>query len=907
MRLVRLKLRGAIGISKGLGLDEVEIDFSKFNSGLIVMEGENGKGKTTIIENLHPYRRLVSREGNLADHFYLKDSYRKLEFVYNGMNYSSEIYIDGCTKKIEAYLRENGFPLNDGKATTYDEVVEKIFGSPDLFFSSVFSAQKSLGLSELPASQKRELFYELLNLTRYEKLHEKTKYFLRQCELNRERLLEKIENCKTDISQLAVTEFNLSLAVNKTSGIKAELGKTDEDLNLFSRNKQQRESKLSELDLLVRKNEIIEKKILQYSNEIESIRNELKLQMIQLENEKDKSLKELSLEDASLELIRQEKESLEDEKLKIVGNLKIEIIETELSQLKAEARVTADKIHELKATLKDEEIIRQAFIQKSELKEVLEQCNKEEYELTSKKLLLEENKKLEMEALTPLYQDLLKAKENLSNNKSSQALEKANKERLIEEYERRLSQIEEDAKIISLVPCSSELGGKCNFLSRAYKSQSELEVVKRDYQNNLDGLNTKEALLTGEVAFVEKEINDLVTQVTASEQNINSKYFREFGALSAKLDKLKIVRSSNQYELEKLARTYPESILARFENAKNELILLEQKSENNEKLIASKRLLINETKENKNTQILAIDEKIKLLNFREDETITKLMSAKDNMIKMYEQKIKSVSDQMALKQLHFENLIDTERKEICSSAYDEIAKSKLALEDVNRAYLLCQKKKDELYRELVETETFIEILTGEIKKINTKKVELELLNKEYEKMQSDIKDFSTLAKAFDKTGIPILKLENSSVMITSLANELLASFDNKFRITFETTKLTKDRKKMKEVFDINVLDVDGICELKNKSGGERVWIETSIQLALGILLRSQGKVHETSFLDEQDGALDAGNALSYRAMIERAHEKSGVHNTIIITHRSELVELIDQKIIFDESCIRQVA
>src|SRR5574338_602723 len=97
MKILKLKLRGAIGIRKGLGLEEVEIDFSNFQSGLIALTGRNGSGKTTIMENLHPYRMMVSRDGSLQSHFFLKDSYRILDFEFNNRIYRAQIYIDALT------------------------------------------------------------------------------------------------------------------------------------------------------------------------------------------------------------------------------------------------------------------------------------------------------------------------------------------------------------------------------------------------------------------------------------------------------------------------------------------------------------------------------------------------------------------------------------------------------------------------------------------------------------------------------------------------------------------------------------------------------------------------------------------------------------------------------------------
>ena len=69
-----------------------------------------------------------------------------------------------------------------------------------------------------------------------------------------------------------------------------------------------------------------------------------------------------------------------------------------------------------------------------------------------------------------------------------------------------------------------------------------------------------------------------------------------------------------------------------------------------------------------------------------------------------------------------------------------------------------------------------------------------------------------------------------------------------------------------------------------------------IQSAISLVVRQQGRNIQTSFLDEKDGALDMDNAFHYMEMIRRAHNMSGVHNTFIITHRTELLDFIPQQI-----------
>ena len=83
MKINKLKLRGFIGIKKGMDLDEIDLDLSNI-SGLVALDGPNGHGKTTVLDNMHPYACLASRAGALTHHVYMRDSFRDLEVEYQG-------------------------------------------------------------------------------------------------------------------------------------------------------------------------------------------------------------------------------------------------------------------------------------------------------------------------------------------------------------------------------------------------------------------------------------------------------------------------------------------------------------------------------------------------------------------------------------------------------------------------------------------------------------------------------------------------------------------------------------------------------------------------------------------------------------------------------------------------------
>src|SRR3972149_8893887 len=174
MRPMYLKLKGFKGVRSGSGKDELEVNFSAC-TGLVAVAGPNGAGKTTVLDNLHPYRIMPYRAGSYSSRAfrYYNDCYgsdASKEFVceLNGRRDRSLLLIDVERKKQEAYLYEEAESewkaLSDGKTDTYDQTVENLLGSPQLFFTSVFRCQDAPRLSDYTRGEIKDIFVELLGI-----------------------------------------------------------------------------------------------------------------------------------------------------------------------------------------------------------------------------------------------------------------------------------------------------------------------------------------------------------------------------------------------------------------------------------------------------------------------------------------------------------------------------------------------------------------------------------------------------------------------------------------------------------------------------------------------------------------------------------------------------------------------
>ena len=159
-RIKSLRLRGAIGVWKGRGIDDLGIDFDDFEAGLIALTGPNGAGKTTVLENLTPWPAMLTRSGPLQQHFRLRDSFRELVIVDDESD--DAVPLPDSDRRRDGQARSKGL-LRDGGSTTaenagrggrgrrrqtaeYERVVDELWGPRPLHMLSVVSPQRPVSL-----------------------------------------------------------------------------------------------------------------------------------------------------------------------------------------------------------------------------------------------------------------------------------------------------------------------------------------------------------------------------------------------------------------------------------------------------------------------------------------------------------------------------------------------------------------------------------------------------------------------------------------------------------------------------------------------------------------------------------------------------------------------------------------
>jgi exonuclease SbcC len=259
IRIDSLSLRGAIGIKKGTGNDEIYLDFNSFDSGLIALLGSNGAGKTTLIENLHPYATMLTRGGKLQDHFFLRDSWRDLRFTdcKTDSQYRALIHIDGANASgsCEYHLYRDGQPLVNGRKADYEEKITELFGSLALYVRSAFTAQKASkqapDLASATQSEKKALFRELAGLEYLQTYSEAAREKAKAIENETERDKGRIEQMKSQVEKMPELDDQHADLVARQKAALLELADVEEK-------GEKAKQKAAELESVVSENRRIE-------------------------------------------------------------------------------------------------------------------------------------------------------------------------------------------------------------------------------------------------------------------------------------------------------------------------------------------------------------------------------------------------------------------------------------------------------------------------------------------------------------------------------------------------------------------------------------------------------------------------------------------------------------------------
>lgn len=199
MKYLRAVFKGYIGFYNGMGLEIVDIDFTKCQHNMILIVGKNGSGKSTLMNSLNLFPDPSS--SFIPDH----DAEKHLVLSEENDIYDIRIFsasdLKGGRKTTKAYIKKNGMELNEnGNVSTYKDIIFSEFELDSNYISLSKLSGNDRGLGDkTPAERKRFASNIIDNLEIYNSMYKS---------LNKKALIYKshINTIHTKIQNIGMKE-----------------------------------------------------------------------------------------------------------------------------------------------------------------------------------------------------------------------------------------------------------------------------------------------------------------------------------------------------------------------------------------------------------------------------------------------------------------------------------------------------------------------------------------------------------------------------------------------------------------------------------------------------------------------------------------------------------------------------
>lgn len=518
MTPVSLRLNNFLGILSGLNRDELYLNFEEIvgDAQLVAVIGPNGTGKTTVIDNMHPYRIMPSKVKNYSpssfSYYDETTGNAEKEFIFtdNGTLYRSSIIIKGVnkTKKTEAYLffqdetgswepcSANNGTVSDGKTATYDACVNDLIGTPEMFFSSQFAAQGRKTISSYDNGDIKSLMSELLNLGHVTELGKNAGDV-------RKGLQTKLMLMQSDLARVAENESKKE-ELTKTVRLTGDEADRAKEARPAAREKVQVATRrLTELQAVNNVN-----------TETEIRRNELDSRKTFVTSQLQKKLRET---DTDINKLEASVKTGKEQNTKNIEGLNRQVSSHEQQIIKQNELIS--KLPEVKAA-------------QQKLPGLIE----EQISLSDKRNMLQKDAE-KIQLLTKERSDLAVDAQKLASQGNSEAAQ-------LKDYQIR-------AKLCDEVPCNgSDMQSSCKLLSNALEAKGQCETINQSLsnaRNQYTGIAGKIKVLTSEISGLnnpQSEIQETQAKIDALQPDIDA--LNKLIALSCAIENASKIIKSNQ-------------------------------------------------------------------------------------------------------------------------------------------------------------------------------------------------------------------------------------------------------------------------------------------------------------------------------------------------------------------------
>ena len=861
MRLLRLRLENYIGIYNGMGLNHIEIDFSKCIHKVLIIKGDNGTGKSTIFKALTP---LADSSINfIPDKTAIKEIAYETDFqTILNIKYES-IVKDGIRRPTKCYLNrlnpdgsiENLNPSNN--ITTAKEVIYDILGIDDNFITlSQLSANKK-GLGGLkPSERKRYVNSIISSLAVFNNIHKmiSTKstvlksiidsYVTKLNQIGNVAIVE--DAIKKDTLALKELDNKKNGLISEIATIKAELTRLDTSGNFLNDYK----------DLSMRKI-ILEKEI----RELPDIEEYSEEKLIQYE-------KDMARYEANEEMLSSRAKEILDNESELSNNI------TEL-QIKLDSLYDKDHMDDLNSKIESIKKELESYKPFFSLFETYKNISEQDYETV--KLVIEKFNST-VETIFQTYSETVR-KESMNSLRTGKNEVILDHTEILSGLEKQLEDLRTEKRDVEFlnnrskdynkIPDDCNHKSDCPFIKdiveakNLLKSRQSLYSLSTKINSTLDAIESAKNLA---------EENMIKTQCLYEMKSI-LEYIQSMSKIIRKFHGTESLDSINTlyHNIEHGIRLNFESV-DKYQEFKNISTIVSALEDDLHSYESAKEKLISA-----NAEIRILQEKIdtdlKNLSTIRDSKVSVL--AEIEKIRSSKLEIKSVLDSIRYAKINKEKFEKvSEELQSITSKIDSMEKDTVAIKELT----------DRLNRRGAELSalqnTDLPALTKAIEENKYRIVLFEQYTRDSQEYGAKYNEIQMIKKYTSIHGIQTVYMSVFMNSILNMTNSLLTLLF-RGRFTLQPFIINENE------FNIPCADSEGRVreDISLMSDSQLSMISMLISF---VLLRNSSNKYNIIKLDEVDDNLDNMNRIQFSILIEQIMIDLGFDQCLIISHNNEL-------------------
>lgn len=863
-----------------------------FNKGITLILGENGAGKTTILEAISyalfketntKLENLIRKPQNPREQ--IQTMQVILEFSHNGTTYQIKRGKKASQNIAELRFKENDkFIIRSKGDKNITQDIEKILEiDSKSFLNAVYIRQGEItDLIDKTPSHRKEFISKLLNieslqeawdeiriiiedykeqennnngrLSKYNDILKEDKEILENIKNNK----NKIESHKKEKEQLKTQQKELETQDNKNKEIKEEYERLENNI-------QQQEKYIEQLNQQKERYETQLKTITENEKEIEKITKEIKplpklKEANEIKQEIDSHKKDLINIEKNIKEINDNKIKIENtkedsEKYKELTD-KQEELEEELKKLKDQENENNKIEYDIENITKQKDVLfkrinktvdqsNKIFNKNFRSSEEIEQEIDNEKEKTEYYISGTENTKKENETKLAYQKTKIEnTKEILDKIKETDTcpickstITHKTHEQLTTEYTYTIQSCED----------------RIEEINKAEKNNDKKLEELKEYKKQIESINIEQLII---------DFNEF-TQMVNKLKELKGKE-PQINEVRDKIKELNNRIENNKTQINNLADNYKAYEYAT--NRLNELpdidIKLEEQEEINNK-INKKKIQIREIfkttgiKDNIKIKIEYLETQEKMLN-----KLQGIISNKENIIEENKNNLDKIQQET--------NNLTNMNTQIKKLNYD-----KQEHEKINNEYTSCTNKINEITSNIIKEETELDKDKQQHEKIIKEIKELDEIKEKQEHIKDYIKLLEQIREVYSKDGV---QKDLRNAIRPQIEKETLKIF-NEFSFEYSSIKLDED-------YDLTVQTKQEDLALNMLSGGERIVIALALRLGIAKII-TKNKT-ELLILDEPTIHLDAERR-SY--LIDIIRKINIVPQMLVVTHDDEMESL----------------